>query len=104
MMHMPAVRMKRLGSLVVPYLRVLAPGALAIVGAACLIEMVFHMRHASVGDHQMTLFWISFDSHTVLPWAVSLTLLIGGGWLAGRFAPDMAESYHAATSLDGGAA
>ncbi|WP_171241241.1 branched-chain amino acid ABC transporter permease [Ruegeria sp. HKCCA5491] len=104
MMHAPAVKMKRLRSLAVPYAKVLVPGVFAIIGAACLIEMVFHLRHAPPGDHQMTLFWISFDSHTFLPWAVSTVLLIGGGWLAKRFAPDMANSYHAATSLDGGGA
>ncbi len=104
MMHAPAVKTKRVGSLVVPYLKVLIPGTLAVIGAACLVEMVFHMRHASVGDHEMKLFWISFDSHSAMPWVVSIVLLVAGFWLAKRAAPDMADSYHAATKLDGGAA
>lgn len=103
MMHMPALKRRQFRTLFVPYLKVLIPGGLAVIGAACLIEMVFHLRHASVGDHEMTLFWITFDSHGALPWAVSGVMFVGGAWLAKRFAPDMAESYHSATSWNGGA-
>lgn len=104
MMHVPAARMGRLGSLTVPYVRTMIPSIVAVIGIAALVEMTFQLRHASAGDHEMTLFWITFDSHSILPWAISIVMAVGGVWLARRTAPDMAAAYHAATKLDGGAA
>ncbi len=94
MMHAPSWKLRRLNLLLVPYLKTLVPATIAVLAAASFIEIMFHRRHAAVGDEEMTLFWISFDSHAVLPTALSLILALGGFWLARRFAPEMAEAWH----------
>ncbi len=102
MMHYPAARMGRLSRLFMPYLKVLIPGTIGALGLCGLMEIVFHLRHAALGDHEMTLFWTSFDSHSILPSAIFLGLAVGGIWLAKRSAVEMAAAFHDANSLEGG--
>ena len=71
MMHVPVFKLGKGGTLVLPYLKTLLPGAIGILGLSALVEMTFHLRHASTGDHEMTLFWISFDSHSPVPWIIA---------------------------------
>lgn len=99
MMHVPAVRMGKLGTLAVPYLKTLVPGILAVLSISALVEMTFHARHSSIGDHEMTLFWTTFDSHSILPWAIAIIVAVGSVWLTRKMAPQMAEAWHAANSL-----
>ncbi|THH36715.1 branched-chain amino acid ABC transporter permease [Aliishimia ponticola] len=104
MMHVPALRLGKAGRLIVPYLKTLIPGLFTVLGASALIEMIFHYRHAAVGDDEMTLFWTSFDSHSALPWIVAIAVTVVGFWLTKKTAPDMAAAWHDANSPDGGAA
>ncbi|AVO39468.1 branched-chain amino acid ABC transporter permease [Pukyongiella litopenaei] len=104
MMHLPAWKLGKLRLLLVPYLKTLLPAAIGILGLASLIEILFHFRHASVGDEEMTLFWITFNSHAVLPWLVAGAVTVAGFWLARRGAPDLAATWHEANSTDGGQA
>lgn len=101
MMHVPAFRLGNLGLLVVPYLRTLLPAAIGALGAAALIEMTFHVRHAATGDHEMTLFWMTFDSHTVLPWLVATGVAAAGFYLARANAPGLIEAWNAANTRAG---
>ncbi|MCF6231791.1 MAG: branched-chain amino acid ABC transporter permease [Rhodobacteraceae bacterium] len=94
MMHYPSVKLGKVKSLVVPYLKTLVPAIIGLLGTAGFIEIMFHGRHAAVGDEQMTLFWISLNSHSALPIVVTLVLAVGGIWVARRFAPEMAEAWH----------
>ncbi|MEL7164061.1 MAG: branched-chain amino acid ABC transporter permease [Pseudomonadota bacterium] len=93
MIHVPAFALRQAHVLAVPYARTLGSATIAALGAAALLEMVFHARHSSPGDHEMTLFWITFDSHAVLPWAIALCATGLGGWVAKRTAPDMAAAW-----------
>ena len=102
MMHAPAARAGRLGLLAAPYLRTLVPGALAVVGAICLIELVHHAKVAHPDDSAMTLFWVAVDSHSAVPWAVAAALAAGGSWLARRGAPGLADAWHEASGPGGG--
>ncbi|WP_415402928.1 branched-chain amino acid ABC transporter permease [Tateyamaria sp. SN3-11] len=101
MMHVPAMRLGKLGRLWLPYLKTLGGGAIGAFGAAALIEMTFHVRHASTGDHEMTLFWTSFDSHTVLPWIVAGAVTVAGFALAKVTAPGLVEAWNEANTPDG---
>ncbi|MCA0873361.1 branched-chain amino acid ABC transporter permease [Seohaeicola saemankumensis] len=102
MMHTMPLKFGKLGSLVGPYLKTLVPGAIGILGLAAALEIVFHLRHAALGDSEMTLFWTTFDSHSVAPLAIAVIAAVGGFWLAKRAAPGMAEAYHAANTPRGG--
>ena len=69
------------------------PGAIGVLSLAAIIEMSFHVRHGYEGDHEMALFWVNWDTHSILPWAVFGVLTIGGFWLAKKFAPEMKEAW-----------
>ena len=102
MMHSPAVVTGKLGSLVVPYIKTLVPAILGILGLAGFMEIVFHLRHAAVGEEEMTLFWMTFNSHGFAPVTITLVVAAAGFWLAKRTAPDMAAAWHKSLTPDGG--
>lgn len=101
MMHAPAIKLGKANLLVVPYLKTLLPAALGILGVCCLVEMLFHTRHGS-GD-EMTLFWTTFDSHSVVPWLVFAAIAIVGIGIARRTAPDLAQAWNEANTPPKGA-
>jgi len=100
MMHAPSVKLGKLRLLVVPYIKTLVPGTLSVLGAAGLIEIMFHRRHTAVGEEEMTLFWTTFNSHSLVPIAVTIIVAVGGFWLAKRSAPEMAEAWHRSITPD----
>lgn len=101
MMHVPALRLGKLSSLAVPYLKTLLPAAIGTLGAAALVEMIFHVRHAPNGDQEMTLFWTTFDSHTILPWLIATVVTVGGLWITRTTAPALAEAWNEANTPQG---
>ncbi len=101
MMHVPAFRLGRAGLLIGPYVKTLVPGFVAVLGIAALIELVFHVRHATAGDEEMSLFWVTFNSHDILPWIVAIALTAGGIWLARRGAPELLDAWHRANAPSG---
>jgi len=60
--------------------------------------MTFHYRHASLGDNEMTLFWTTFDSHTLLPWLIAGVITVLGIGIAKRTAPELKEAWDAANT------
>ena len=101
MMHVPAARFGKLGTLIVPYIKTLVPAVIAIFGLAALMELSFHVRHASAGDDEMTLFWTTFNSHNALPWIIASVATVGGFWLARLSAPSLKEAWHRANTPKG---
>lgn len=101
MMHMPPLLLGKLHLLVKPYIKTLIPAAICILATAGFIEILFHARHAAIGDDQMTLFWMTFSHKNPLPWIVSGALALGGFWLARRNAPELAETWHEANTDTG---
>ena len=103
MMHVPAVRLGKAKLLIMPYIKTLIPGAITVLGAAGLVEMIFHLRHATIGDEEMTIFWTTFDSHAILPWVVAIAVTGAAYWLMRRNLPGMVEAWHEANSQGGSA-
>ncbi len=100
-MHVGPWRNGKLGSLIVPYLKTLLPGAIGILGCAGLLEILFHYRHASTGDDQMSLFGISFSSHSISAWLICIAVAVIGIGIARHFAADLRERWsHASTPGD----
>ncbi|MDF3472306.1 branched-chain amino acid ABC transporter permease, partial [Sulfitobacter sp. M28] len=101
MMHVPAYRLGKARGLVVPYIKTLVPAAIGILGICALIEMVFHYRHGATGDVEMTLFWTTFDSHTVLPWVIAGAIALVGIGIARATAPSLKEAWDEANTAGG---
>ena len=104
MMHVPVAKLGRLNMLVVPYIKTLVPAFISILGLAGVMEILFHLRHAAEGDSEMTVYWITFDSHNILPLAIFAIIAVGGFLLARRSAPELRDTWHRANSMEGGAA
>ncbi|MEP3786334.1 branched-chain amino acid ABC transporter permease [Ascidiaceihabitans sp.] len=93
MMHVPAMRFGKLGTLIMPYVKTLLPGLIAVLGLACLVEMTFHYRHAATGDNEMTLFWTTFDSHSIVPWIIVFAVTAVAFWITRKTAPALKEAW-----------
>ena len=101
MMHVPAFRLGKLQLMFVPYIRTLLPGLVGVLGAAALIEMIFHWRHASIGDEEMTVYWTTFNSHSILPWIIAIAVTSLGIWLCRTGTPAMLAAWNDANTPDG---
>lgn len=101
MMHVIPLRLGKAHLLVMPYIRTLIPAAVGILGLAAVLEILFHIRHAALGDEEMTLFWTTFDSHSPIPLVIAIVAMVAGFWLAKRGAPGLAEAWHRANTPDG---
>ena len=101
-MHIAPWKLGRIGSLISPYVKTLVPGVIGIFGLAAFIEILHHAKHSAIGDEAMSLFWMDFSSHDVLPWVISSALAVGGFWLASRSAAEMREAYENASTLETG--
>jgi len=90
MMHQPIWRARRLGRLAGPYLWLLVPALLVVVGFVLVVELCSFLTIGAAQGKSFTLSRVTIEPHTPLPWAVAAVLLVGGGlWLrhaAGRFA------------------
>lgn len=107
MMHTLPVRFGKARLLVVPYIKTLLPALVCALGVAGVLEILYHIRHAALGEEEMTLFWTTFDSHGPLPLLIAAVAAIGGFWLTRRGTPELAEAWHEANTPNasqGGAA
>lgn len=93
MMHVPSYRFGNANKLFVPYIKTLIPGLITVLGSAALVEMIFHYRHGSVGDNEMTLFWIMFDSHALVPWIVVSVITGVAFYITKTTAPALKEAW-----------
>jgi branched-chain amino acid transport system permease protein len=98
MMHVPAFKLGKAKLLVGPYIKTLIPAAIGILGLSALVEMTFHYRHAATGDNEMTLFWTTFDSHTLMPWIIAAAVTAVGLGITKRTAPALKEAWDEANT------
>ena len=101
MMHVPVFKLGKSKTLIKPYLYTLLPAAIGLLGLAALVEMTFHFRHAATGDNEMTVFWMTFDSHTLIPWLIAAAVTAIGLGIAKVTAPDLREAWSEANTAGG---
>jgi branched-chain amino acid transport system permease protein len=101
MMHVPVFKLGKASTLIMPYLKTLLPAAIGLMGLAALVEMTFHYRHGATGDNEMTVFWTTFDSHTLMPWLVAGAITLIGLGIAKVTAPALKEAWSEATTAGG---
>jgi branched-chain amino acid transport system permease protein len=82
MAHGPIVRAGQLGRLAVPYVRVLVPGMLMVLGFVGLVELTSFLTIGAAQGKSLVLFGNKIDIHATLPWLFATVFLLGGGfWL-----------------------
>ena len=99
-MHLIPLQLGRLGMLVRPYAKIFIPGLVFLIGTIALIELINHARHH--GEEQfMTLFWVEFDTTSIVPWALFALMTVLGFYIARIFAKEVAEAWGEATFVEG---
>jgi branched-chain amino acid transport system permease protein len=82
LMHQPIWRAGRLGRLAGPYLRLVVPALLVVVGFVLVIELCSFLTIGAAQGKSFTLSHVTIDPRTAGPWAAAAVLLAGGGvWL-----------------------
>src|ERR1700712_4801987 len=82
MAHGPIIRAGRFGRLAVPYVRVLLPGIVMLLGFVGLVELTSFLTIGAAQGKTLILFGHKIDVHAGLPWLLATVFLLGGGlWL-----------------------
>jgi branched-chain amino acid transport system permease protein len=76
--HGPIVRAGRFGRLVVPYVRVIVPGLVMLLGFVGVVELASFLTIGAAQGKTLVLFGSKVDVHAVLPWLAAFVCLIGG--------------------------
>jgi branched-chain amino acid transport system permease protein len=80
--HAPIARIGRLGELVVPYIRILVPGVLSVLGFVLLVELASFITIGAAQGKDFKIGHLVVDAHSALPWVAGAAALLGGGlWL-----------------------
>lgn len=81
--HGPIVRAGRFGRLLVPYLRVLVPGLLMVLGFVGVVELASFLTIGAAQGKALVLFGHKIDEHEATPWLVAFVSLAAGTfWFA----------------------
>ena len=101
-MHIPPWKAGRLNALTIPYSKIFLPAVGFVLSSAAVFEILFHAREASLGDEQMTLFGLTFNSHGLLPIFVALAISVGCAFLLARMTPALKDAWEQANPMKGG--
>jgi len=85
--HVPIRRAGRLGRLVVPYVRVGLPLLAMLAGFVGVVELASFMTIGEAQGKHLVLFGNTINASSVVPWLVSVVLLVAGGawfWRAAK--------------------
>ena len=77
LIQLAAIRARRFGELVVPYLLAGSAALLALAGLIGIVEMVYHLSDTS-SSPQMALLGIDFDARSAPPWIALGAALAAG--------------------------
>ena len=99
--HSVALKLGKLNLLIRPYLTCVLPAIIGVLGLCGLVEMIFHVREAPTGEHEMTLFWTALNTHHVWPWLIFGAIAAGGILIARHQAPILKEAWDQANTIDG---
>ncbi len=91
--HLRSYHLGKIGLLVRPYLKMLVPVVTFILSSAAVLEILFHARHAALGDEEMSLYGLTFNSQGVLPLSIAGALLFGSFLLIKHLAPQFRDSW-----------
>jgi branched-chain amino acid transport system permease protein len=90
MMHEPLWRARAyrpLSRLVLTYLIALVPALATLVGLIAMIEMTYHRSVKASEGAAISLFHVTLDTASFVPWIAAIVLIAGGFWLFHRTWP-----------------
>ncbi len=99
-LHTVPIHLGKAGMLVGPYLRVLVPAFVGLLGCVGFLEILHHTRKAVVGGGEMGLFGLRVNTDAMLPWIVAVAMAVVGIWIAKRQVPALLNAWHRATVVD----
>jgi branched-chain amino acid transport system permease protein len=80
--HGPIIRAGQFGRLAVPYIKVIVPGIVMVLGFVGLVELTSFLTIGAAQGKTLVLFGNKIDVHAVSPWLLAIVCLFGGGfWL-----------------------
>jgi branched-chain amino acid transport system permease protein len=80
--HGPILRAGRLRRLALPYLRLLVPGLLTVLGFVGAVELLSFLTIGAAEGKTLVLFGRAVNARALAPWAVvGAALAVGGAWL-----------------------
>ena len=99
-MHVRPYRLGKLASLMPSYGLMFVPAVATVIGAALVMEILFHIKHAATGDEMMTLMWIEFDSSNPVVLGGLILVTLGAGFITSRLMPVVKEAWDEATTVE----
>lgn len=99
MKHRIAYRAGRLKNLLVPYSVIAIPCVLLLLSVAGLMEMTSHVREATGGDSDMTLYFFTFNAHSAVPWLIAAVTALMSGLLVQRLKKPVIEEWDQINNL-----
>ncbi len=76
--HGPIVRAGRFGRLLVPYLRVIVPALVMVLGFVGVVELASFLTIGAAQGKSLVLFGSKIDEHAVMPWLAAFVCLAAG--------------------------
>ena len=81
--HGPIVRAGRFGKLLLPYVRVIVPGLIIVLGFVGIVELASFLTIGAAQGKTLVLFGNKIDEHDVRPWLAALAcLVVGTSWFS----------------------
>jgi branched-chain amino acid transport system permease protein len=81
--HEPIMRAGRFGRLLVPYLRVIVPALIMVLGFVAVVELASFLTIGAAQGKALVLFGSKIDEHEALPWIAAFACLAAGTfWFA----------------------
>lgn len=72
--HFRPYQLGKLGTLIKPYALIAGPALAFAFASAAILEIAFHARHAALGDEAMSLYGLTFNSHSPLPLIIAFAV------------------------------
>jgi branched-chain amino acid transport system permease protein len=81
--HGPIVRAGRFGKLLLPYVRVIVPCLIMVLGFVGVVELASFLTIGAAQGKALALFGHKIDEHDVVPWLAAFAcLVVGTSWFA----------------------
>ncbi|WP_137699581.1 branched-chain amino acid ABC transporter permease [Marimonas lutisalis] len=99
--HIQPWKLGKISHLVVPYAKMFIPAVVGVLSAAAVLEILFHARHAGLGEEEMNLYGITFDSHAAMPLIIAIVLAVASFFALVKLAPGLKAAWDEATHMGG---